>query len=203
MQEQSHKDGLSNPLRREVKCSHGQILTACIKEGCRDRAHAAYLHVVEGFHAELLTMLGYDLPLLLHCGLEGRLQQQMATQHMACTAAAETVSALQQLSPCALSCCMAPAEDDPVMPVKPVSGGAALRDALVQRGLSTCLTITAHFLASTGSSVSGRVTAVRHCGLATFVCRLCKPIRPRAGTRSIGLCAKGAPMTCALWHTLI
>lgn len=31
---------------------------------------ATYLHVVEGFHAELAAVLGYDLPLLLLGGLE-------------------------------------------------------------------------------------------------------------------------------------
>ena len=79
MQVQSDKNGLSETLKREMESRHRQTLTACIKEGYRDGFYAAYLHVIEGFHAELRTMLGYDLPLLLHCGLEGGLQQQMGT----------------------------------------------------------------------------------------------------------------------------
>ena len=76
---------------------------------------------------------------------------------MVCTAAVETIVVLRRLSLGALSCCMACAERNLVMPVKPQLGGATLQNPPMQQDLGTCLTSIAHCLERTDSSVSGRV----------------------------------------------
>lgn len=70
--------GSSSPFGKNVANRHSHT-NACVslREFALLLRHMAsllhactYLHVIEGFHAELVAVLGYDLPLLLLSGLE-------------------------------------------------------------------------------------------------------------------------------------